>query len=310
MLKVPKPRGIATMALVALLGYGAVQFLTAQPTVSTKDDEQTLRKTADEFGDAINKGDADAVAAHWTADAEYTDVAGKATKGRAALATLFRKGFEARKGSKSKFQVVSLRFLKPDVALEDGTMTVTQADGAVETGRYAAIWIKSDGKWLLSNVRDLPAVATAGKSAASQQLKALEWLVGDWADTDKRGEVQLTCRWDGSQSFLLQHFTVKPAEGEAFSVTQRIGWDPAAGQLRSWIFDSKGGFAEGFWTRDGNQWVVETTGTLPDGRGGAGRNFWKFVDDKSLVWQAKDRQVDGHPIADVEVKLARKAQKP
>ena len=31
------------------------------------------------------------------------------------------------------------------------------------------------------------------------------------------------------------------------TVTQRIGWDPAAKQIRSWEFDSEGGFGEGTW---------------------------------------------------------------
>jgi uncharacterized protein (TIGR02246 family) len=307
-----KPNGIirvAAVALVAVLGYGAVQLLVAQQVVN-KDDEQALRKAADDLGEAFNKGDTDAVLGFWTPDAEYIDVSGKATRGRAALAALFRKGFESRKGSKTKFQIASLRFLKPDVVVEDGSMTVTHPQGTTETGRYSAIWVKTDGKWLLSSVRDLADSATPGKSSAAAPLKALEWLVGDWVDHDKSIDVQVSCRWDTNQSFLLQHFTVKLGDAEPFTVSQRIGWDPAAGQIRSWIFDSRGGFAEGYWTREGNQWLVETSGVTPDGRHGSGRNIWKFVDDKTLLYQAKDRQVDGDPLADVEVKLVRKAPKP
>jgi len=300
---------VATAALVAVLGYGAVQLLVAQPAAN-KDDEQALRKAGDELGEAFNKGDTDAVLGYWTPDAEYIDVAGKVTRGRAALAALFRKGFESRKGSKTKFQIASLRFLKPDVALEDGSMTVTHPQGTTEHGRYSAIWVKTDGKWLLSSVRDLADAPAPGKSSAYAQLKALEWLVGDWADSEKGIDVQLSCRWDTNHSFLLQQFTVKLGDAEPFTVTQRIGWDPAAAQIRSWIFDSRGGFAEGAWTREGNQWVVETAGVTPDGRSGSGHNVWKFVDDKTLLYQAKDRQVDGDPLADVEVKLVRKAPKP
>jgi uncharacterized protein (TIGR02246 family) len=302
---------VAIAALVAVLAYGAVQLLVAQQApAGNKDDEQALRKTGGEFSEAFNKGDTDAVVAFWTPDAEYIDAAGKATRGKAALTALFRKGFEAQKGSKTKFQITSLRFLKPDVVVEDGTMTVTRPQGSVEHGRYAAIWVKADGKWLLSSVRDLADAPAPGKSAAAAQLKQLEWLVGDWVDDNKDVDVQLTCRWDKNQSFLLQEFNVKLGDAEPFTVSQRIGWDPAAGQIRSWIFDSRGGFAEGLWTRDGNHWQVETTGVTPDGRTGIGRNIWKFVDDKTFIWQAKDRHVDGDPLADVEVKLVRKAQKP
>jgi uncharacterized protein (TIGR02246 family) len=299
------------VALVAVLGYGAVQLLIAQPAPAAgKDDEQALRKAADELGEAFNKGDAEAVVGFWTPDAEYFDTTGKATRGRAALTALFRKGFEAHKGTKTKFQVNSLRFLKPDVALEDGTMSVTRPQGTVDQGRYAAIWVKTDGKWLLSSVRDLADAPVAGKASAHAHLKQLEWLVGEWSDSEKTVDVQFSCRWDANHSFLLQHFTVKLGDAEPFTVTQRLGWDPLAGQIRSWTFDSRGGFAEGSWTRDGNQWVVETAGVTPDGRVGTGKNVWKYVDDKTFIWQAKDRHVDGDPLADVEVKLVRKAAKP
>jgi hypothetical protein len=167
-----------------------------------------------------------------------------------------------------------------------------------------------DGKWLLSNVRDLADAPPTDKAVAHTHLKALAWMVGDWAEHEKGNDVTLTCRWDSNQSFLLQRFTVKLGAGEPFTVSQRIGWDPAAGQIRSWTFDSRGGFAEGFWTREGNQWVAETAGVTPDGRNGSGHNVWKFVDNDTIVFHAKDRQVDGDPLADVEVKLVRKAQKP
>ena len=39
--------------------------------------------------------------------------------------------------------------------------------------------------------------------------------------------------------------------------TQRIGWDPVAGQFRSWDFDSQGGYSEGLWSRDGDRWIIK-----------------------------------------------------
>ena len=50
------------------------------------------------------------------------------------------------------------------------------------------------------------------------------------------------------------------------TVTQRIGWDPLTKQIKSWVFDSEGGYGDGLWTRKGNQWVIKSTGVLPDGR--------------------------------------------
>ena len=50
------------------------------------------------------------------------------------------------------------------------------------------------------------------------------------------------------------------------TVNQRIGWDPLTKQIKSWVFDSEGGYGDALWTRKGNQWVIKSTGVLPDGR--------------------------------------------
>ena len=47
------------------------------------------------------------------------------------------------------------------------------------------------------------------------------------------------------------------------SGTQRIGWDPLKRQFKTWIFDSEGGHGEGYYTRNGDQWVVKTEGVRP-----------------------------------------------
>ena len=46
---------------------------------------------------------------------------------------------------------------------------------------------------------------------------------------------------------------------------QRIGWDPAAKKIKSWVFHSDGGFAEGYWTRQDNRWIIRSSGTARDG---------------------------------------------
>jgi len=274
-----------------------------------KEAEDAIRKTTEEHSVAFNRGDLQAFLAHWDRDAEYIDQAGKVTKGRTALMALFRKSFEAsKKGSKLRVQITSLRFPKPDVALADGPTELTNPDGTKDRGRYSALWVKNDGRWLISSVRDLPADVGSAALSASDHLKQLEWLIGDWVVVDDKADVQVSCRWDANQSFLVLDFTVKQAEKE-FTLSQRLGWDPIKGQVRSWYFDSMGGFGEGLWSRDGNQWNADATGALPDGRTGSARNSLRFVNEDSWVWQSTDRAVDGLPIADVEVRFARKPVK-
>src|SRR5260370_14929118 len=39
--------------------------------------------------------------------------------------------------------------------------------------------------------------------------------------------------------------------------TQWIGWDPIAKGIRSWTFETGGGFGEATWTQDGDKWLLK-----------------------------------------------------
>ncbi len=66
--------------------------------------------------------------------------------------------------------------------------------------------------------------------------------------------------------------------------SQIIGWDPYAQTIRSWLFDSDGGFGVGRWTPAGNRWTVKTLSVLPDGRRGSATNIYELEGD--TVWGA------------------------
>ena len=119
----------------------------------------------------------------------------------------------------------------------------------------------------------------------------------------------IKCHWDTNKAFLLLDYSVKREGEDPLKVTVRIGWDGAAGRVRSWTFDSQGGFGEGFWQKTGKQWVVGSAGVLPDGGTGEATNVYEFVDANTFVWRATEREVDGQPLADAEVKFVRKAAK-
>ena len=77
--------------------------------------------------------------------------------------------------------------------------------------------------------------------------------------------IQTDCEWTKNQNFLTRSFAVVVGDEVDLSGMQIIGWDPAAKQIRSWVFDSDGGFAEGTWTTRTNRWVIKQAGMLPDG---------------------------------------------
>ena len=44
-----------------------------------------------------------------------------------------------------------------------------------------------------------------------------------------------------------------------------IGWDPRRHRIRSWNFDSNGGYGESTWKQDGDRWIIQHSGVLQDG---------------------------------------------
>ena len=68
----------------------------------------------------------------------------------------------------------------------------------------------------------------------------------------------LSCGWSEDQKFLLAEFSVRTGDDVILSGTQRIGWDPLTHRIKSWYFDSHGGYGEGDWTGSGGDWTVRS----------------------------------------------------
>jgi uncharacterized protein (TIGR02246 family) len=272
--------------------------------------EQAVRKAVAAYVEAMNKGDVDGLMASLAPDADFVDEDGKTTRGHDALAARFKTLLQDMKGYKITGKVYGVKFLRPEVALVDGSLDFTSADGTRESNRYAVVWVKSGDTWLISSARDLPAEVEEAPSLAYLRLKSLEWLIGDWVDDAPKVAVQISCKWAPNKGFLLMDYQVK-GEGadEPMQVTQRIGWDPVNNKIRSWVFDSTGGFGEGNWQREGNKWVVGASGILADGGTGGSTNIYEFKDANTFLYRSVDREIDGQPVADVEVKFIRKAAK-
>jgi uncharacterized protein (TIGR02246 family) len=298
---------VPVLGLAGLVGLCFAGAALAQNAKPASDEEAAIRKGVAQYADAYNKQNFDEAGKHWSADAEYINDEGKATKGRDAIVELFKKGRVATKGYSLKVDVQSVRVLKSDVALEDGTVTIAAPDGTTDKTRFSAVLVKSDGKWQMTRVQDVAPVAETVEPTPYTRLKQLEWLVGRWEDEDKQADIQMTCHWGPGKSYLIHEYTIKRPNQEPLAITQRIGWDPANNQVRSWIFDSKGGFSDGTWQRDGNKWEVAVTGVLPDARTASARQVWSFVDDNHFKWQALDRSIDSQPLADSLVTFRRGA---
>lgn len=269
-------------------------------------DEKVIAQTMAEYASAFNQGNLDKLTSFWTSDAEYISDEGVATKGQKAIGELFKAYLTAHPNNKLALTVGSTRIIGGVVALQDGYAEMKDADGKIEKSPFTAVLVKTTAGWLLSRVRDLPVVENTADVAA-KALHDLDWLVGTWVSTETNGaKVEINGRWNKGKKFLIleQHVTVKGEE--VISLTQIIGFDPTYEQLRSWVFDSRGGFGEGWWARQGNTWFVEATGTLSDGRTASSTNLYKYQAPSKMEWQTTQREIDGRAVPDMTVHYARK----
>ncbi|WP_406695544.1 SgcJ/EcaC family oxidoreductase [Singulisphaera sp. Ch08] len=263
----------------------------ATQAISRDDDAKAIAALVASFTKAFNAGDAVAAAATYSEDALVVDEQGERTEGRAAVRDQLTASFADSPGSTIAIKVDAQRFLGPDTALEEGETTITPAkDGGVpEVTRFTVVYVKRDGRWLQSAVRD----EVVHDLTPHDRLKELEWLVGDWINESQDAVVHTTCKWADNGNFLLREFTMKTRGQPVLSGTQRIGWDPVRSQFKTWIFDTEGGFGEGYWTRNGDEWVIKAEGVRQDGRHASVTNILKRLGKDRASWQSVDRTLGG-----------------
>jgi len=259
-------------------------------------DEKAIRAVGETFRLAYNSGDARTIASLYTDDAELVEETGERFQGRKMIQDVYAALFQERKGNSIEIAVDSIRFLGPDVAKEEGRTSVKAAGSAEPPAlrRYTVLYVKQGGKWLYSGVREELDSALAHQD----RLKELEWLVGNWIDESSDSVVHATCQWSADKNFLIRDFTIHAEGKPVMTVTQRIGWDPLSKQIKSWVFDSEGGYGDGLWTRNGNQWMIKSSGVLPDGRIATATNILTRVGPNTARWASTERTVGGYHAPD------------
>ncbi|MFT5525817.1 MAG: hypothetical protein ACI9G1_002301 [Pirellulaceae bacterium] len=259
-------------------------------------DRQALVDTIHSYVAAYNKGDATAVAAHWSSNGVWVEQdSGDRITGSVALRDHFNEIFAAADRPRLNVMVDSIRFIAENVAVEDGTAQLVDTEGASESG-YTAIHVKEKGNWKVDSVRENAISVTASPASASkyESLRELEWLVGEWTDASEESTIETNCKWTKNRNFLTQSFRVVVGGQVHMEGTQIIGWDPVNETIRSWVFDSDGGFGQGLWTRKGeNRWVVKAAHNLADGSTASSVNMFRYISDGSYGWQSIGREVNG-----------------
>ena len=294
-------RRVMSIAVLMIVSFASVVSADEEREAAN---EAAIRKAIEAYVAAFNKADAKSLAALWAPEAVYTNpLTDEEVVGREAIEGQFASIFAEAKGVQLESTTLSIGFVSPNVAVEQGVAKVIRPDQTAEESEYSAVYVKRDGQWLLDRVTEevVPVVASN-----YEQLRELEWMVGRWVDRDDEATVVTECHWTRNNNFLVRSFMVQVNDSIHMSGMQIIGWDPAAKQIRSWVFDSDGGFGQATWKKKEDRWFIQQSGILPDGRKSASLNIIRFVDEKTCMIQSVNRTVDAELLPDIaEVRIVK-----
>lgn len=257
---------------------------------------------------AFNAADAAALAGLFSPTGELVDENGNVFTGTEAITGLFKNFFEKFPKAVLEMEVTSTRPLGGELAVEEGVRRITADEGASAAQvRYVVVREKAGDRWPIASYREF---ADDPAPTPHEMLMALDWLVGEWVDESPEGRTSISVRWSDDGNFLLGDYTVTVGGETVAASTQRIGWDPIEGRLRSWTFDSDGGYSEGEWLAGDDEWIVRSEATMPDGTSGSATMSVKLQDADHFVIESTDRVVAGAEEPDFKLVVARKPPAP
>jgi uncharacterized protein (TIGR02246 family) len=260
--------------------------------------EKVIRATAEAFIKAFNAGDAKGLASLWTVNGSLADDEGTFLKGRQAIETRYAAYFKEHRGARMEVAVKSVEFPTLSTAIEDGVSQVlTRENDPPSAGRYTAVHVQEDGKWLMASVRE----ASMPVASNFAQLAELGWAVGSWEAKTEGAHARFRLHWIVNKSFLQRDFSVHRDGLLASSGTQIIGWDPRSHQITSWTFDSTGGHGIGTWTATPEGWLINSAGVTADGVPTSSKDVVIHVpgDDNVFGWRSFDRRLGETKVPDL-----------
>lgn len=294
----------SALAVILLLSGTSL----AADKTPARDDEAAVRKALASYVEAYNRGDFAAMASQWSREGEYVSPKGDRFKGRDKIQGALQAFFAENKGIQAKVALLDVEFGKSNRATAKGIGVIQRPEQEPDEIAVTVSCVKERGEWKLASVGEDESAVPVSTMA---HLAQLEWLIGDWVDRDEHAAVETSFRWNKDYSFISGSFQVSVDGRVDVEGTQVIGWDPVEKKLRSWIFDSKGGFGQGEWTGEGNRWSVRMQSVLATGQKASAINVYTSVDPNTFTWQSTGRELDGAPLPNIPaVTVVRKDTQP
>lgn len=292
------------LLVVVFCGLAMAHVGHAEDKTSGDSEIAAIRAAAESFQKAFDAGDANALAAMWTAEGEYLTEDGRRVAGRDAIEKEYADFFKQNKGARMTLHIDSIRLLSSDTAIEDGTASLSEsATGPPTMSRYSVVHVKQNGQWRMASVRDAQVEAPSHYG----RLADFDWLIGAWTSENHGVVLETKFQWIANKNFIEQSFVGRKGDQVLSSGKQIIGWDPRTGWITAWTFTSDGGHAVGRWSPHATGWQVETQGVLIDGTQTSAVNILTRLDDNAMSWRSVNRSAGAFRILDSEeVVLKRK----
>ncbi|MCE9629935.1 MAG: nuclear transport factor 2 family protein [Planctomycetia bacterium] len=247
---------VASVAMSA--GVVARAEATAQSAVV-----DGVKKASAAYAEAFNKGDFAALADQWTTRAELVE-GGATLFGRDTIVESIKAWRGRHPQSTLEIEVRDVEVIAEPLARVAGVMRFRQkaGDKPLES-RFTGLRVREGDTWRIAESRVIPAHKTA--------LDELEWILGTWqAEVADRATIELTYEKALGDYAIVGRVKITPKPGKALllpngiEALEVIHADRDAGLIRSWIFDSTGARAEGFFEWDGTSFEKVMTGTPAD----------------------------------------------
>jgi uncharacterized protein (TIGR02246 family) len=135
--------------------------------------ETALKELMSNFTGDWHRSDAHALSMFWVADGDFTNPSGQVMHGRAEIEAFYAAAFaHGYSGSTATASIENIRFVRPDVAIIDGTFQIVGAVTAdhqpipPETGRYTVLAERVSGKWWIIANREMEPPVSVPRSGA------------------------------------------------------------------------------------------------------------------------------------------------
>jgi uncharacterized protein (TIGR02246 family) len=145
------------------IGVLAAVVALAAPAAEERqaDQEAAVRAIVTQYTGARERGDAPALAALFTADADQLVSSGEWRRGRDALVTGTLASSKSNAGTRT-ITIKTVRFPVADVAIADGEYVIGATGSAAARNMWTSfVMVRANGRWQISAIRNmLPAAPT------------------------------------------------------------------------------------------------------------------------------------------------------